>query len=183
MSEKEIRLPDGLTTDEAVDVLQRYASTENATIVDGDTAETLDTLEGLESFDTLDSVVEELKEAKEAFASLLESESPQSADTLSEMPMDALTEPFRDDEGDGIQIDTLGQSAETSGAGAGGNDGDDFDAREAKLNHKSELETLQRKARTFENRGMDERAEELRDEAVDIADAPDYDTLEKEVLG
>jgi len=173
MSDKEIRLPEGLDVDTATDVLREYATTDDAQIINED---------------TLADLREEIAEAKEAFAAVLAEDSPQSADTLARQDMDALTEPFRDDEGD-IDVDTLRQEPETGdaggGDGSGGGDGGDdggFDADSVGFGTRNELETLARKRTTFESRDMDGRVAEIEAEMVELSGAPDFDTLQKEVL-
>jgi hypothetical protein len=168
MSNNEIRLPEGLDVETATDVLREFARTDEAQIVSGD---------------ELDALKAEITEAKEAFAAVLAEESPQSADTLARQDMDALTEPFRDDDG-AIDVDTLRQDPQTGdpdGATDGG-DGGGFDPEAITLSQKQELETLSRKRTVMANRGMDKRASEIAQEMVDLVGADDYDTLEAEVL-
>lgn len=169
MSDHTVQLPEGMTADDARDVLREYARTDDAQITDND---------------TLAALREEVKEAKEAFAAVLAEESPQSADTLARQDMDALTEPFRDDEGD-INVDTLRQEPETkSGAGGSGGDdpSDDPDPDTLSLDDKEELQRLDRKRRTFRSRGIDGRADTLEAEMCELAGIKDFDTLETEVL-
>ena len=174
MSNKEIRLPDGLDVETATDVLGEYARTDDAQIVDKDT------LEGFK---------EELKAAKEAFAAVLAEESPQSADTLARQDMDALTEPFRDDEGS-IDVDTLRQNPETgsgNGAGDGGDNGGngtgngfDVDA----LDHSTieEIRTIDLPKKTaFENRGMDKRVDTLEAEIAEKVGAESFEDVAAEL--
>lgn len=172
MSENEIRLPEGLDVETATDVLREFATTDGAQIV---------------SSDRLDALEEEITEATEAFAAVLAEESPQSADTLARQDMDALTEPFRDDDGD-IDVDTLRQDPQTGdGSGGGGGTADDtgFDPDAVGLATKEELETLERKRSAMASRDMDERAGEIEQEMLDLVGAgedTDVDTLRREVL-
>lgn len=168
MSDNTIELPEGLDVGTARDVLREFGQTDDAQVI---------------SSDRIDSLESEINEAKEAFAAVLAEDSPQSADTLSRQDMDALTEPFRDDDGD-IDVDTLRQEPETT-AGNGSNEGDngsDFDGDSIGLGDKEELETLNRKRTAMRNRGMDGRADEIEQEMVDLVGADEIDTLEKEVL-
>lgn len=169
MSDNKYKLPDGLDAETAKDVLRQFSSTEEAQVI---------------SKNRLDSLESEIKEAKEAFAAVLSEDSPQSADTLARQDMDALTEPFRDEDGD-IDVDTLRQEPQTGDVG--GSDGSDdgssgFDADNIGLGTKEELDTLDRKRTAFKNRGMENRAEEIEQEMMDITGADSIDTLEKEVL-
>lgn len=170
MTDKEIRLPDGLDVETATDVLREYARHEEAQIVESD---------------MLQSLRDEITEAKETFAAVLAEESPQSAETLSRQDMDALTEPFRDDDGD-IDVDTLRQTPQTGdvggGDGSGSGSGSGFSPEQVSLSQKQELETLERKRTVMENRGMENRASEIEQEMVNLVGAEDYETLEAEVL-
>jgi hypothetical protein len=169
MSDNKIRLPEGLDVETATDILREFGQTDDAQIV---------------SSGRLDALKDEIAEAKEAFAAVLAEESPQSADTLARQDMDALTEPFRDDEGD-IDVDTLQQNPQTGDAGNGdGGDGeaDGFDPDALDLSIREELETLSQKRTKFENMGIEGRVEDIEAEMADLAGAPDYETLETEVL-
>jgi len=173
MSNKEIRLPEGLDVETATDVLREFATTDEAQIV---------------SSDRLDALQNEIAEAKEAFAAVLAEESPQSADALARQDMDALTEPYRDDDGD-IDVDTLRQVPETGDTGgdggdggSGGDGGDGFNADGVGFEVRDELDTLAKKRSSFQNRGMDGRVADIEAEMVDLSDAPDFDTLQEEVL-
>lgn len=163
MTEKEIRLPDGIDVETAIDALREYAQTEDAQII---------------SSGKIDSLESEIKEAKEAFAAVLSEESPQSAETLSRQDMDALTEPFRGEEGD-IDVDTLRQIPETGEVNDDSDEGSDMDTLSA-----SEKEAIQDKlerADMFESR-TPEHAESLRGEAADIAGVEDADEIEVDNL-
>jgi len=177
MDGTQIRLPEGLDADTAADVLREYARTDDAQIVD---------------HDTLSKLREEITEAKEAFAAVIAEQSPQSADTLARQDMDALTEPFRDDEG-AIDVDTLQQTPETqsggtgTGTGSGHGDGDGdggsgFNADSLSLSDEKRLKRLGKKRKSFEKRGIDSRVDALEAEMCDIAGTDDYDVLEREVL-
>lgn len=170
MSKKEFRLPEGLDVETATDVLREFATTGEAQIV---------------SSDRLDALQNEIAEAKEAFAAVLAEESPQSADALARQDMDALTEPYRDDDGD-IDVDTLRQVPETGDTGGdggdGSGDGDGFDAGSIDFETRDRLDTLAKKRSSFESRDMDGRVADIEAEMVDVSDAPDFDTLQEEVL-
>lgn len=165
MSAHEIRLPDGLDAEEAADVLREFGSTDDAQIVSGS---------------RLDSLETQISEAKEAFATVLAEESPQSADTLSRQDMDALTEPYRNDDGD-IDVDTLRQTPQTGDVG-GDEGGDGFDPNGISLNDRDELDTLEKKRSVMASRGMENRAGEIESEMADLVGAPDYETLAAEVF-
>lgn len=169
MSDNEIKLPEGLDVDTARDVLREFARTEEAQIV---------------AEETLDALREEISEAKEAFAAVLAEESPQSAETLARQNMVALTEPYRDDKGE-IDPDTLRQEPETGdadGGDGGDGDADGFDPDALGLSTREELETLSQKRTKFQNMGIEGRVEDIEAEMADLAGAPDYETLETEVL-
>lgn len=170
MTEKEIRLPDGLDVETATDVLREFSR------IDGDAQ--------IVNSDTLSGLKDEINAAKEAFAAVLAEESPQSADTLARQDMDALTEPFRDEEGE-IDVDTLRQNPETgsgNGAGEGGEPGDEFNPEQITRSDMDNLDTLRKKHTAFTNRGMEKRASEIEAEMVDTVNAPDFDTLQEEVF-
>lgn len=166
----EIRLPDGLDIETATDVLREFASTDDATIV---------------SSDELDALQAEISEAKDAFAAVLSEQSPQSEDTLARQDMDALTEPFRDDDG-AIDVDTLRQEPETqSGGGADPSDDDPADADGVELDsleQRDELNTLRRKRNSFDKRGVGPAVERIESEMCEIAGVDEYDTLAAEVF-
>jgi len=168
MSDNKIRLPEGLDVETATDILREFGQTDDAQIV---------------AEDTLSDLRDEIKEAKEAFAAVLAEESPQGADTLARQDMDALTEPFRDDEGE-IDVDTLRQEPQTGDAGGDGGDSgaDGFDPDALSLSTREELEPLSQKRTKFQNMGIESRVDEIEAEMVDLADAPDYETLKTEVL-
>lgn len=170
MSHKEIQLPDGLDAETAADVLRRYAATDDAQIVDND---------------TLSQLRAEIAEAKEAFAAVIAEQSPQSAETLARQDMDALTEPFRDDDG-AIDVDTLQQRPETQNGGTTTGTGTDapegFNVEALSLSDRRDLETLRMKRNTFRNRGIDSRADALESEMKDLAGVEDVDDIEWEAL-
>ena len=168
MTDKEIRLPEGLDVETATDVLREFAQTDDAQIV-GES--------------TLDSLKNEISEAKEAFAAVLAEQSPQSADTLARQDMDALTEPFRDDEGD-IDVDTLRQEPETGqpddgGADPSGDDGVDID--NLSRSEYDDLKLLKKKRARFRNTNMDRRADEIEAEIADTLGADSFADVEHEV--
>jgi len=169
MSDNKIRLPEGLDVETATDILREFGQTDDAQIV---------------AEDTLSDLRDEITDAKEAFAAVLAEESPQSADTLARQDMDALTEPFRDDEGE-IDPDTLRQEPETGdadGGDGGEGEGDGFDPDALGFSTRKELETLRKKRSKFQNMGIEGHVEDIEAEMADLAGAPDYETLETEVL-
>lgn len=167
---KEIQLPESLDAEQAADVLRAYAK--------------LDEPEMVES-ETLSALKNEITEAKEAFAAVIAEQSPQSAETLARQDMDALTEPFRDDEGS-IDVDTLRQEPVTQDGPSGDSDGDDpstdWDGQSMTLDQNDTLQQLSRKRTSFQNRGIESRVDALEAEMVEVAGAPDFETLEREVL-
>lgn len=168
MSEHKIRLPEGLDAETAADVLREYAGTDEAQIV---------------SDDTLSSLREEITEAQAAFAAVLAEESPQSADTLARQDMDALTEPFRDDDGD-IDVDTLRQEPQTGDTGGSGGDGGGdapVDVDSLSRSEADEIRKLRQKVTTFESRGMSGRVDALQAEIADTLDADDYEDVAADV--
>lgn len=171
MTDKEIRLPEGLDAETAADVLREFDSTDDAQIINQE---------------TLESLREEITAAKEAFAAVLAEESPQSAETLARQDMDALTEPFRDDEGE-IDVDTLRQTPETGdvGGGDGGGDGGDDDpvsVDSLSLSDRQEItEVLLPKRTSFQSRGMDGRVEALEGQIAEKFGAEAFDEIESEL--
>lgn len=172
MSDNEIRLPEGLDVETATDVLREFAR------VDGEPT--------IVSESTLDSLREEINEAKEAFAAVLAEESPQSADTLARQDMDALTEPFRDEETGDIDVDTLRQTPETGDTGADAGDGGDADGSTSidalSLDDRQELQRLKKKRNAFEKRGIDTRVDALEAEMAALAGVDDASEIDWEDL-
>lgn len=162
MSKPEITVPEGMTAEEAADVIREYGSTDNPRIV---------------SLGGVESLRENIDEVKEIFAEILAEESPQSADTLAKQDMAALVEPFTDSVGTST-VDTLHQTPETgdvdgSPSQTGGADIDSLSHSTVK-----ELETLDRKRRTFESRGIESRVGELEEEMTDLAGVDSYEQIE-----
>lgn len=170
--QKEIRLPEGLDVETATDVLREYARTDGAQIT---------------NTETLESLREEIAEAKEAFAAVLAEESPQSADTLARQEMDALTEPYRNDDGD-IDVDTLRQEPETGevdgdGSGDGGEGGDSAGGVETlSLSDREEVQRLAHKRGVFESRDMAGRADTLESEICNLVGVDEFDEINLEAL-
>ena len=163
MSSREVELPEGMSAHTAVKVLERYVTTEDATIVPGE-------------------MFEELQEAKAVFAKALEDSTPQSADVLASMDMAALTEPFRDDDGE-LAVDTLTQSPETRAVPTGGADTTSaFDPETLSLSEREKLQQLRKKVATFRTRGVDKRADTLEAEMADLAAVDDVENIDWEQL-
>ena len=168
MSDNQLRLPDGMDLEAAESVLREYANEEDAQIV---------------SSGAIDSLESEVNEFKQVFAELLSEQSPQSADTLARQDAEALTEPYRNDDGD-IEVDTLRQTPET-GDPDDPTDSDDPDAPDIDALSGSEqrriVEVLQPKRRSFQNRGMDNSAEKIESEILELTGFDDYDEVEPEL--
>lgn len=166
MTQDEIHLPDGMSVDEARDVLREYHDTDDAQILDQE---------------TLSALREEIAEAKEAFAAVLAEESPQSADTLARQDMDALTEPYRNDDGD-IDVDTLRQEPETqTSAGGSGNGDDPVDIDTLGRDERELVQKKRQKITTFEERDMDGRVDALKGDIAEIVGADDYEDVEADL--
>lgn len=170
---KEIQLPESLDAETAADVLRDYARHEEPTI---------------NETETLDALRQEIEEFKAAFAAILAEESPQSAETLARQDADALTEPFRDDEG-AIDVDTLRQTPQTgagggtdTGGGTGGGDPAGFDPDALSLEDRDRLQLMRRKHKSFKKRGVDKSVDALESEMTDIAGVDDMDDIDWEVL-
>ena len=162
MSDKTLELPDGLDLETARSILGEYARTDNAQIV---------------ATDTLESLRNEIDEFKGVFAELLAEDSPHSADTLARMDAEALTEPFKDDDGD-IDIDTLRQEPETGDVSGDGGDGDgnDLDIDSLSVSDKEYLTgTVLPKIRSFEQRGMDASVENLKADVLEHTGGEDFE--------
>lgn len=153
----------------AIDVLAEYERREEPRIVEQSEWETLEA---------------ETAEARTAFAAILADDSPMSADALAESSMDALTEPFRDDDGN-LQVDTLRQEPETGEPDAPTDDGDDPDdpmsVDSLSLDERDSLQQKRQKITAFENRGMPGRADTLRAEIAEMFGADEYDDVEPEL--
>jgi len=161
----EIHLPDGMDAETARDVLREYATEDEAQIVDND---------------TLENLKEEVASAKEAFAAVLAEQSPQSADTLSRQDMDALTEPFRDDESGDIDVDTLRQSPETETTTENEDEETEgFDMETLGLSEQQELETLNTKRKAFASRGVDSRVDALENEMTELTGADEFEEIDE----
>lgn len=167
MSEHEIKLPEGMEADEAADVLREYGAAEDAQIVE---TTKLDSLKG------------EIEEFKQVFAELLAEESPQSAETLADQSAKALTEPYRDEEGD-LEVETLRQEPETGEVDSKEDkEPDGFDVSALSRDEIEEIETLERKKGVFAERGIDGRIDSLKAEMADIAGVDEYEDIEMEEL-
>lgn len=168
MSENHLRLPDGLDLETAESVLREYAQTDDAQIVSEGTVDALET---------------EVQEFKAVFAELLAEESPQSADTLARQDAEALTEPYRNDDGD-IEVDTLRQTPETGDPDDpdGGSDPSDPDLDALSGTEQRRIvEVLQPKRRSFRQRGMDESADAIETEILELTGYDEYDDVEPEL--
>lgn len=169
-NQQQIKLPEGLDVETARDVLREFGTTDDATII---------------SEDALDALREEIQEAKDAFAAVLAEESPQSAETLARQDMDALTEPFRDDDGD-IDVDTLRQDPQTGDTSGGDNDGDGagdgpVDIDSLSRDQAEELRKKREKITTFQTRDMDGRVDALQQEIADELNAESYEDVEADL--
>jgi aryl carrier-like protein len=157
--EKTLELPDGMAVEDAADVLGEYHKKDDAQIV---------------SADTLNSLEDKVDELADVFRAALDEQTALSRDTIDSMPVDALCNEFRDEDGD-ISPDTLNQSPETTTGGNSGSDnsgdnGSNDDWRETlSRSEVGDVKLKIRKADSFEGRGMEERADTLRSEAAEIA--------------
>ena len=170
MSNNQITLPDGLDVETATDVLREFARTDDAQIIENE---------------TLENLRAEIKDAKEAFAAVLAEESPQSADTLARQDMDALTEPFRDDDGS-IDVDTLRQTPETGDVAPsdGGNETpeDEVSLDSLSLDERQQIRDVDLpKIQSFEQRGMAARVDALKQGVAEKVGAESYEDIETEL--
>jgi hypothetical protein len=159
---KTLELPEGMTADTAADVLGEFHTTDDAQIVSADT------------IDNLESTVNELSEV---FRDALQKQTDLSGDTVAAMPVDALCNEFRDDDGN-IEADALAQNPETGQADGGDNSGgtDTLSADD-----KAEIEDKLRRAGMMESRTPDH-ADTLRSEAAEIAGVDDAEDIEVDAL-
>jgi aryl carrier-like protein len=154
--DKKLELPEGMAVEDAADVLGEFHTTDDAQIVSE------------ERIDGLESKVDELADV---FRAALDEQTALSRDTIDSMPVDALCNEFRDEDGE-ISPDTLSQEPETT-AGEVDNSGDD-DNSDNWLDSlsRSEADEIRRKVRkadSFEGRGIESRADTLYAEAAEIA--------------
>lgn len=163
-------LPDNLEPSQAQDVLQEYASHDEAEIVDAD--------EWQSRQSTVDKV-------KEFLAGALSEQTGMSQETLSNQSLDALAEPFETEDGE-IEVDTLSQEPETqeeTPTEDADEDGDDgFNPDTLGRSTVDNLRQKNHKRKTFLNRDVESRADALEQEMVEEVGAPDFETLESEVL-
>lgn len=163
---------------EAIDVLQDYYSREEPDIYDASNQTTIEP-------DALKSLKNSVTQAKEAFAALLADDSPLSADALARSDMDALTEPFRDEDGD-IDVDTLRQTPSVGDPDGdddsdGGADDGPIDLDTLGRSDANEIRQLRRKRDTFRNRNMDGRADALEADIADMLEADSFEDVADEV--
>lgn len=169
MSDNKITLPDGLDVETATDVLREYANVDEAQIV---------------ATDTLESLRNELDEFKSIFAEVAAEDSPHSADVLADLDAEALTEPFRTEDGD-VDLDTLWQEPETgdvSGDSGGGGDGDGMDLDSLSPSTLNEIrETTIPKINSYEQRGMEQSVERLKTGVLEQTGGEDFDAVKAEL--
>lgn len=172
--DKKLELPEGMAVDDAADVLGEFHTTDDAQIVSAD------------RMDALESKVDELADV---FRAALDDQTALSRETIDSMPVDALCNEFRDEDGE-ISPDTLNQTPETttgeSGEETSGDDnsGSDDWMDTLSRNDVEELKLKLRKANSFKNRGVESRADTLYSEAAEIAgtDADEIEDVKLEAL-
>lgn len=157
MSKEKLELPEGMAVEDAADVLGEFHTTDDAQIVSE------------ARIDGLESKVDELADV---FRAALDEQTALSRETIDSMPVDALCNEFRDEEGD-LSPDTLNQTPETT-AGEVDNSADEPNDSGNWLDSlsRSEADEIRRKVRkadSFEGRGIDSRADTLYAEAAEIA--------------
>jgi len=160
MSDTKLELPEGMTADDAADVLGEYHTTEDAQIV---------------SADTLGDLEDTVEELAGVFRSALEEQTTLSSDTIDAMPVDALANEFRNDDGE-IEVSTLSQSPETQTGG-----GSEVETETLSASEKEEVQDKLRRAEMLEDR-TPEHADTLRSEAADIAGVEDAEDIEVDAL-
>lgn len=162
--DKTLELPEGMTADDAADVLGEYHTTDDAQIISS------------ERMDSLQSKVDELADV---FRAALDEQTALSRETIDEMPVDALCNEFRDEDGD-ISPDTLQQNVETTTGGDDPNRADpenDTLSSEEKATVRDKLD----KAEMMDDR-TPEYADTLRSEAASIAGVDDAEEIEVDAL-
>jgi len=164
MSDKTLELPKDMTVETASDVLGEYHTTDDAQIV---------------SADTLSSLENRVDELAEVFRAALENKTTLSKETIEAMPVDALCNEFRDEDGD-ISPDTLNQSPETT-TGDGGDGGDNGGTDTLSAEEKQTVRDKLDKADMMADR-TPEYADTLRSEAADLAGVEDADEIEVDAL-
>lgn len=164
MSDKTLELPEGMTADEAADVLGEYHTTDEAQIVSGDTlADKNNTIEELAA----------------VFREALGEQTTLSEDTISAMPVDALCNEFRGEDGE-IEPEVLAQTPET-GTVETPDENDDPEADTLSADEKAEVREKLDKAEMMGDR-TPEYADTLRAEAAEIAGVDDADEIEVDAL-
>jgi hypothetical protein len=158
---KTLELPEGMTANEAIDVLREYHETEEAQIV---------------SNDTLSRKDDRLAEFAGVFRDALKSERDLKESTIDAMPVDALAEEFRGEDGE-IQADTLSQSPETEATDETPEPESDTLSGE----DKEEVRDMLRRADLLESRTPDH-ADTLRSEAAELAGVDDHEEIEVDAL-
>lgn len=156
MSKEKLELPEGMAVEDAADVLGEYHTKDDAQIVSA------------ERLDGLESKVDELADV---FRAALDEQTALSRDTIDSMPVDALCNEFRDEDGE-ISPDTLNQSPETTTEDASSNGESEADENWLETLSRSDADVIRRKIRkadSFEGRGMESRADTLRAEAAEVA--------------
>jgi coenzyme F420-reducing hydrogenase alpha subunit len=165
MSKPKIHLPEGMTAEEAKEILQEYGATENPTVVSGE---------------RIASLQDHVEEAKTIFAELLAEDSPQSPEALARQDMAALAEPFVEAV-DRPAVDTLHQDPQTGdGSGAGTSRG--VDLHSLSLDERTRIkEVLLPKRRTFRARGVDGGAERIEQDICELVGADSFDDVKADL--
>jgi hypothetical protein len=167
MSNSKIHLPEGMSVEEAKEILQEYGNTEAPTVVSGERIEALR---------------DRVDEAKTIFAELLAEESPQSAETLARQDMCALSKPFVE-AADRPTVDTLRQEPQTQAVplttsrNASGADLDSLSLDE----RRQIKEVLLPKRRAFQTRGVDGGVERIERDICELVGADSFDEAEAEL--
>jgi len=161
MSDKTLELPEGMTAETAADVLGEFHTTDDAQIVSSDALE------------SKDNIIDELAGV---FRGALEERTTLSSETIESMPVDALANEFRNEDGE-IEPETLSQNPESQTPETPDEpENDTLSAEE-----KSEIRDKLDKAEMMDGRTPDY-ADTLRSEAADIAGVEDADEIEVDAL-
>lgn len=161
--DKKLELPEGMAVEDAADVLGEYHTKDDAQIVSADT------------LSDLENTVDELAEV---FRNALAEQTALSNDTIDAMPVDALCNEFRDEEGD-LSPDVLNQTPETTTGGSEVDEPEETDTLSAE--EKREVRDKLEKADMMEDR-TPEYADTLRSDAASIAGEDSHEDIEVDAL-
>lgn len=164
MTDKEIIIPEGLDVDKASEVLGEYARTDDAQIVDQSELDALeDAKDDLE--DEVEALEANLSEIEAPLRAALQERTGLSEAAVSDLSYEALTDEFRNDEGD-IDVDALAQNPETGEpANEPDNQTEEAEALASDLGFDSRdeaVEVLETRYENYKNAGWESNAQSVK---------------------